>query len=169
MFRVLSRLLGRSDTIIVENASLDDTPVLAEIHEESFQRGWSDGDFHNQLSNKAYFCLMARIKGAGNSAPSAFMLVRQVADEAELITIATRKSARRQGLARHLIDAAIRKLQADRVTNVFLDVDENNHAARALYETLGFTKVGERAAYYSHSLDNGEKRSRALVMRLELS
>ena len=48
---------------------------------------------------------------------------------------------------------------------MFLEVDEGNAGAIALYGKLKFVKVGERRAYYEHP---GEPRTSAWVMRRPL-
>jgi ribosomal-protein-alanine N-acetyltransferase len=64
-----------------------------------------------------------------------------------------------------ILEEALRQLYRDRVPEVFLEVDENNPAARALYAKLGFAEVGRRKGYYRDG-EGGE--SAALVLRLQL-
>ena len=151
---------------VIEEANSDDLANIAEIHRQGFTHGWSDGELAKLMANDAYFCLVARKKGKADKPPTAFIMVRTAADEAEVITIATQKSARRKGAARQLLEAAIRRLQADRVTSFFLEVDENNAAAINLYRKLGFIQVGERKGYYTSS--DQENPSTALVMQRDL-
>ncbi len=168
MYKSLSRFLGNSTAVVAEAALPNDAEALAEIHQECFERGWSDGDIRSQLSSGPYFALIARQKGDQKRVPLAFILVRQIADEAEVITIATRKKARRSGLARLLLEATIRKLETNRVKSLFLEVDEENLPALSLYKSLRFKQVGEREGYYSHGNNPQKKPSRALVMQREL-
>ena len=44
------------------------------------------------------------------------------------------------------MDAVLRELHAQRAEALFLEVDETNVAAIALYRRLGFREVGKRAA-----------------------
>lgn len=151
---------------VIEEANEDDLVNLADIHREGFAHGWSDGELAKLMANENYFCLVARKKGKANKPPSAFIMVRTAADEAEVITIATKKSARGKGVGRQLLEAAIRKLQGDRIASLFLEVDEKNAAAIHLYRKLGFKKVGERQGYYSSQ--DTENPSMALVMQRDL-
>lgn len=77
-----------------------------------------------------------------------FIVYRATLDEAELITIGVHPDARRGGIAATMIELMVRDLVARGVKKVFLEVAENNHSARALYERHGFTVVGRRPKYY---------------------
>jgi len=158
--------LGRAAPLVIEEATGADLSSIADIHRQGFTHGWSDGDIAKLMANESYFCLVARLKGKAAKPPIAFILVRTAADEAEVITIATQKNARRKGAARQLLEAAIRRLQADRGTSFFLEVDESNVAAIGLYRQLGFKQVGERKGYYASQ--DRENPSTALVMQRDL-
>ena len=93
------------------------------------------------------------------------LLARLAAGEGEILTIAVARAYRRLGLGRDLMEAVLRELHAERAEALFLEVDENNRAAIALYRRLGFREVARRPAYYAH--EDGPK-SAALVMRRDL-
>ena len=86
-------------------------------------------------------------------------------DEAEVITLAVRPSARRRGLARALTTRAVARAASAGATRVFLEVAEDNAAARALYEALGFGEVGSRPRYYAR---RDGSRVDALLLALNL-
>ncbi len=74
-----------------------------------------------------------------------FIAVRAVAaDEHEVLNLAVAVEWRRQGVARRLLEHAMRVLPGE----WFLEVRESNGAARKLYEGMGFEAVGRRRAYY---------------------
>lgn len=75
------------------------------------------------------------------------------ADEAELIRIAVAPEARRQGLARKLMEASERFLLDDGIDNLYLEVRASNTAARALYEAMGWKLQRLRKAYYRDGED----------------
>lgn len=150
----------------IEAAEQEDLPVLAEIHGAGFARGWSDGDFHKFLANDNYICLVARQHA---KPASGFLLVRTALDEAEIITIATMPRYREKGIAGMLVEAMVRKLQHERIKQLFLEVDESNLPALALYRKLGFRKVADRKGYYPGTAGIPDsKPSTALVMQKEL-
>jgi [ribosomal protein S18]-alanine N-acetyltransferase len=63
------------------------------------------------------------------------------------------------------MDAVLRRLHAQRAEALFLEVDETNLPAIALYAGLGFHEVGKRPAYYQTA---GQRKASALVMRRDL-
>ena len=54
--------------------------------------------------------------------------------------------------------AAAREAQARGAEAMFLEVDETNVAATALYRRLGFRKVAERRAYYEAAGGHEDRR-----------
>jgi ribosomal-protein-alanine N-acetyltransferase len=70
--------------------------------------------------------------------------------------------ARRGGIGRRLVAAAMRRAAAAGAAAMFLEVASTNTPARALYETIGFVRVGRRARYYANGGD-------ALVLRAALT
>lgn len=160
--------MASQNDVLVQPATKLDLEALAAIHAEGFARGWSDGDLEKMINNDKYFCLVAHFSRFSKKRPSGFVLVRSIADEAEIITVAIRTSARRRGLAKELMRAAIRQLEYDRVKRLFLEVDEGNTAAIALYKRLGFDTISERKGYYSSPTGDADKNTTALVMQLEL-
>lgn len=152
---------------------------MAEIHEESFPQGWDADTFDRMLDSGGMTALVAR-RESGNGDPVGFVLVRSSGEEAEIITVATARSARGRGVGRALMEEAIRRLQHDRVERLVLEVSENNAPALSLYRSLGFRQVGIRKAYYaSHARDRAAASASAaqppavappsaLVMQLDL-
>jgi ribosomal-protein-alanine N-acetyltransferase len=57
-------------------------------------------------------------------------------------------AARRRGIGRSLVAAACRRAEDSGAAAVFLEVAEDNPAARALYARCGFDPVGRRPGYY---------------------
>lgn len=151
---------------VVEELTATDAPAMAAVHREDFARPWSDGEFARLLAQDPVFGFAARREGRGGSPLSGFVLARMAAGEAEILTIAVARSARRGGIGRKLMDAVLRRLHAERAEALFLEVDESNASALALYRRLGFREVGKRPGYYAER--KGAPPSTALVMRRDL-
>ena len=140
-----------------------DAAALARLHVADFSRAWSAEEFETLLSQPVNFGFKAIAPGANS--PDGFVLARLAADEGEILTIVVARAARGRGLGRALMDAVLRVLHAQRAESLFLEVDEANGPALALYRRLGFREVGRREGYYKS--EDGA-RTGALVMRRDL-
>jgi len=140
-----------------------DCAEVAALHGERFTRVWGDTEFESLLTQNTTFGFVARQTNAilRKSLPG-FVLARNVAGEAEILTIAVSTKLARSGLGWRLMQAAMREARNRGGETMFLEVDGSNQPALGLYRKLGFETVGERKAYYVG--DNGQK-STALVMR----
>jgi len=139
-----------------------DCAEISELHGQRFPRRWSDGEFQNLLLQHSVFGFVARQTNAFFSRPlGGFVLSREAAGEAEILTVAVHEKFGRQGLGWRLMQAALREAAARGGESMFLEVEAENRAAVQLYRKLGFEKVGERPAYYTGP---GGTRSTALVM-----
>jgi [ribosomal protein S18]-alanine N-acetyltransferase len=151
------------EIVALETADLQQA---AAIHKLRFTHAWTDGELHSLLIQDTVFGFIARQSNAyARPLTGGFVLARVAAGEAEILTIGVDPRFSRLGLGWRLMRAALRKARDDAAEAVFLEVDETNIAAVALYRKLGFAKVGERRAYYQ---DVNGARTAALVMRLDL-
>ncbi len=155
----------RPRDFIIEPLTPDDAATMAEIHREDFLRPWSEVEFQSLLSQDTVFGFAVREVGRQKRGPAGFVLARLAAGEAEILTITVARARRRLGLGWKLMDAVLRELHAQRAEALFLEVDEANVPALALYRRLGFREVGRRPAYYDRA---GGRKSAALVMRRDL-
>jgi len=153
-------------TPYVDGADVRDVDALAEVHADAFRRTWSAHDFSAMLTDPSIFALAVRLRSwFGPRRIVAFVLVRFAADEAEILTIATKSGHRRRGYGRLLMEDVIRRLYREHIATLFLEVERGNAAAVALYRRLGFEVAGERRNYYA---DPAGGDATALVMRLQV-
>jgi [ribosomal protein S18]-alanine N-acetyltransferase len=147
---------------VVETASLRDARRLAQLHGESFHRGWGEGEFESMLTERNTLVHRLRVgrKLVG------FAVSRMAADEAEILSIAVAASHRGRGLSRNLLLTHLGHLAGHGVRKIFLEVEENNQPARRLYERAGFSVAGRRERYYRQP---GGEQLNALLMRRDLS
>ena len=137
------------------------------IHGERFSRGWSDGEFHELIGQETVGGFVALQAGQpALNGVAGFVLSRTAAGESEILSIGVNARVERQGLGWRLMRAALADIVARDAQTVFLEVDETNASAKALYAKLGFVKVAERPAYYA--APDGRKTA-AHVMRLDLT
>lgn len=149
-------------SVHVRRGGIDDAPVLASLHAPVFADAWPAEAFASLLSREGVSVFLgARAAGSAEG----FVLVRVAAGEAEVLTFCVAEAARRCGLGRALLRAAVDAAAAARAVEMFLEVGEENAAALALYRREGFQDVGRRRAYYRHGDDGAD----ALVMRKVLN
>jgi ribosomal-protein-alanine N-acetyltransferase len=152
--------------IILDEIRPPDADALVAIHGDAFARSWSADDFAALIAERTVFAMALRRQGIfGRRRLVGFALVRSVAGEAEILTIAIAPADRGRGLGRLLMEEAMRRLYREGASACFLEVNEANAAAVRLYRSLGFEVVGERKGYYQAS-QTGE--GTALVMRVQL-
>jgi ribosomal-protein-alanine N-acetyltransferase len=135
--------------------------ALAALHAACFPPGeqWPSVAMAAQLALPGCFGLIGL---AGPDAPGGLVLARVAADEAEILTLGVVPAQRRRGMAALLLAQAARAAALRGAGAMFLEVAEDNAAARALYARQGFQEVGRRKRYYPSGAD-------ALVLRLGLS
>lgn len=160
MMRWINRLFARGEPALSE-AGARDAHAIARLHAVSFRRGWSDGEFERLLIERN----VVAHRATRGRALDGFILSRLAANEAEILSVAVSPSRRGQGLARAMLNLHLRRLAGLGTQAVFLEVDEDNAAARRLYARAGFQEVARRAGYYQHA---GGNTATALVLRRDL-
>lgn len=145
--------------IRLRRAAKGDAGLLASLHGATMPRPWEVSFFEQIVAEPGGFALVAE----AHEAALGFVLGRAVAGEAEILSIGVLAAYRRNGIAARLLrEAALRAQELD-ATTLFLEVDENNHAARRLYEAHGLKAAGLRKNYYG-----GEGGGDALLLRGQL-
>lgn len=137
------------------------TPAaLAALHGRCFTtpRPWTEAEFAGFLADPLTFLLVEGDAG--------LILGRAVAGEAELLTIAVAPEARQRGLGRKLVSRFLYQARLRGADSAFLEVAEDNGAARALYTRSGFAEAGRRRGYYRTP---GGRLIDALVLRRVLT
>jgi ribosomal-protein-alanine N-acetyltransferase len=138
---------------------------VATLHSQGgFARGWEPSECAALLAD-ASVAADGVFPGQA-SQPVGFVMSRQAADEAEILSIVIAPGHRRSGLAASLLGAHLSRLAGSGVLQVFLEVEEGNVAAEQLYRHLGFREVGRRKGYYPRP--DGSRAS-AVAMRLDLA
>ena len=82
-----------------------------------------------------------------------FAVIRIAGPEAEILTLATHPDDQGQGRATRLLSSVLDHLATAAVEEVFLEVDEANAPALALYRKAGFVAYSTRTAYYRDGQD----------------
>ncbi len=145
--------------LCIRAACPEDAEQIIAIDQASFSQPWSPATMQSALEKAAqgeYIALATEKDGV----LCAFVIAWTIFDEGEIGTLAVDESARGQGIARRLLEAALAACQRRGATQIFLEVRPGNAAARRLYESSGFRVVGTRPKYYPDGDD-------AVIMKWE--
>lgn len=136
--------------IRIRPAEERDLPAITAIQRTAPES--SQWEAHDYLS---FDCRVATLDGDARIA--GFLVSRTLADqEREILNIAVHPDFRRSRVATELIRGELARSPGAH----FLEVRESNTAARRLYESLGFERIGERPGYYDNPPETG------IVMRI---
>lgn len=142
-------------------ASLEDAAVLATVHALAFAAPWPAEAFASLMRSPGVYALAAE-----DGAAIGLILMRAIAGEAEVLTLAVVPAHQRRGVARALLAAGLALAEPMGAETAFLEVASDNAAAITLYHAAGFVPVGRRASYYAR--DDGPAVD-ALVLRRALN
>lgn len=144
--------------MIIQPAALADLAAVDSLEQDGFRdRRWRRQAWTDALESSRSHVLVA--KDGGQIA--GVITVSVVADVADLDRVVVATSQRGRGVGRALVERGVEQVRASGVRRVLLEVEDSNEAARALYATVGFVPVGQRANYYGVGRD-------AIVMELRL-
>ena len=124
----------------------NDIGMMSRIHAESFDDAWTGPMIRRILSMPGSAGLVARAGRRWSIA--GFTILRTVADECEILSLAVGSEHRDRGVGALLLDAAIVRARALGANKLFLEVAEDNEIARRLYHSRGLVPVGRRPGYY---------------------
>jgi ribosomal-protein-alanine N-acetyltransferase len=137
-----------------------DADACAAIHAACFAHPWRASEFEALIAGASVHALAAI--DPATRALRGFSLARCAADEAEILTIAVAPPFRRRGVGKGLLQRQCAQLAASGIRSLFLEVEQANAAAVALYGHLGFVQVGARGGYYRRA---AQPSAQALVMK----
>lgn len=140
--------------LAIREAGRFELPAIARLHAGCFADGlggtvWSEAAIAKILALPGTYAILAWSRAApGDPAPLGFALGRNAADEAEILSLGVVPAARRGGIGQALVRAVLARAALGGARRLYLEVAEDNPAARALYGAAGFTPVGRRPGYY---------------------
>lgn len=140
-------------TINIEITSNPPLAHLCTIHAESFPKAWKEADIGELFQVPGTYAFVA---------DEGFGILRVMAGEAELLTIAVKPYCRKKGVGNSLMGAMRRFLKEQGSRMFFLEVRESNYEACSLYRKLGFMEIARRRGYYTNMDGTVED---ALIMR----
>ncbi len=143
----------RDDAITVEplSGSADLEGVL-EVDAGSFLRPWTRAMYESELRNSGVSRIF--VVRTPRWAVAGYCAAWFLAGEVHINNLAIRPEGRRQRLATILLTRVLEAAAREGAQSATLEVRRSNHAARALYEGLGFRVRGVRADYYTEPVED---------------
>ncbi len=132
------------DPVQIELMKSYDLPGVAALHATCFEDSWHAELLSKILSAPGTFGLFCRPRGK----TIGFIICSSSGQEGEILSLAVAPAVRRNGLGGVLLDAAKTHAITQEIDALFLEVAEDNMAARRLYENSGFEVIGRRPHYY---------------------
>ena len=120
-----------------------DLDAVLSIEREAYEFPWSREIFRDCL-RVGYSCRVLESDGAVN----AYGMLQIAAGKSRLLNLCVRRRLHRRGLGRRLLALMIDVARSRDTDSVFLEVRPSNAAARGLYGSMGFTRVGVSRGYY---------------------
>ena len=134
---------------VVRPMQFTDLRAVQELERRSYESAWPMGLFSAQLARESGINLVCERDGEvlGYLVADAFI------DVWHLMNLCVAAAHRRGYLATQLLEAYLAITEAQPHRGHTLEVRASNHAAQALYRSMGFVATGVRPGYYS---DDGE-------------
>ena len=114
-----------------------DMAEVLEIEQEAFEYPWSDEDFTRCLRQRNCIGMVAE---AGDSVV-AFMIYELHRTRLHVLNFAVRRSHRRFGVGRQMMEKLSTKLSAERRDRILLEVRERNLPAQLFFRSLGYRAI----------------------------
>ncbi len=133
----------------LDDAGSDDLDALVALEQACASHPWTREHFADALDDPIARVLVLRAAPGSEPALIGLCVLARVAAEAEIHDLAVHPAFRRRGLARALVEHALREAARAGARTCWLEVRIGNRAARALYDALGFAAAGRRRGYYS--------------------
>jgi ribosomal-protein-alanine N-acetyltransferase len=146
-------------TVRIEALPLGAAKPLAVLHRACFPDDpWEAGALARIMALAGAFGWLAWVEDE----PVGFVLVRDLGNECEVLSLGVAPRWRRRGTAQTLLAATIAETRRRKLPSLVLEVATDNEPASALYARLGFVPVGRRLRYYRRP----DGRVDALILRL---
>ncbi len=120
-----------------------DLSAIMDIEASAYDFPWTEGIFRDCL-RVGYYCRVLEHDGV----LAAYGIMSLGAGEGHILNLCVNPEYRAQGLGRYMLDHLLAYARSHRTRVAVLEVRCSNAPALALYEAMGFRKIGVRKGYY---------------------
>jgi len=131
--------------IFFRQTESSDVQTIEQIEQKLFKNPWNQNNIGESIANPLNYSELAEIAGEA----AGYIIYSTNRFEAELLRIGVIEKFRRMGLAASLLRRMFNALSKRGISEVFLEVNENNPAL-IFYNKNGFTETGRRKNYYGN-------------------
>ena len=132
-----------------------DIPVVASLEKEIFKDDpWTVAQFKEEVSNNGitrHYLVACDAQHQIIGWAGALCAIDGA--DTDILTIAVVPDFRMRGIARHMLTSLIDWAYTKKSPTIFLEVEQNNQPAQALYISEGFAAISLRPDYYGVGLD----------------
>ena len=153
--------MGKENAIKIDFMKKEDVDQVLALEQASFTMPWSRNLFLSEFRSPLVSTLMVALADFPKRTVVGYIVSWHVADELHILNLATAPEFKRQGVAKKLVLASLKRAYQKGATRAFLEVRASNAAAQKLYLSLGFTGTNVRREYYDSPVED------AVVMALE--
>jgi ribosomal-protein-alanine N-acetyltransferase len=140
--------MGQKTTITIALMRKEDIDQVLAIEQASFSMPWSKNLFLSEFRSASVSSLMVALADGPDRTVIGYIVCWLVEDEMHLLNLAVAPAFRREGVARKLVLAALKRAYSKGAKRAFLEVRASNDAAQKLYSDIGFTGTSLRRDYY---------------------
>ena len=135
---------GGGRGVIYREWRLKDVGEVVELEKKCFSDPWNADMVLSSFNLPQFVGFVAEDGGK----VVGYVGATAVFTDCDVLLVAVAEKYRRQGIAKGLFGKLFDALVSDGGEKVFLEVRSRNRAARACYESLGFSEIGVRNNYY---------------------
>lgn len=129
----------------IREAAIDDCAAIAEIEQLQFTHPWTLSQIMHEVGFMAGCVFVASDE---TNHVIGYVFGSLTIDTAELLRIAVHPEFTKKHIASRLLVCFLNELTAKDAAFIFLEVNENNTAAREFYKKNGFAELNRRKNYY---------------------
>lgn len=148
----------KENQISISQMTIDDLENIKDILTSEFDDFWTENILKEELKSDNSNYIVAK---NGLNKIVGFGGYKLLVDNADIMNIVTKKTARNTGIGTLILKNIIELIKSQNINHIILEVNVNNLPAINLYKKFGFKTIAERKKYYNGT-DN------AIIMELKI-